>query len=210
MTKHFGVKISLGVQAKLMSDPFLVIDDFLPQEDFKKIQSTLLGDDFPWYYTNTTSRPEGSYMPPGSIETQGWYHLFLSREQMIKNVTYETLQPLIKEIENQENAEFIRIRASMKTHTIGFTDQNYNLPHVDYEFPHMSIIYYIDDETDGDTWLFNEDFTGFPEPDNSTVQGRVSPKPNRLLVLNGLQYHTASNPINYNLRTIININYIKR
>ena len=55
--------------------------------------------------------------------------------------------------------------------------------------------------------MFNEKFTGFPEPDKFTVKDRITPKPNRLLVFDGLDYHTASNPINSDTRFIININY---
>ena len=70
----------------------------------------------------------------------------------------------------------------------------------------MSVIYYLN-KSDGDTWMFNETFKSLPEPDEFTVKDRITPKPNRLLVFNGLDYHTASNPINSTTRFIININY---
>ena len=69
-------------------------------------------------------------------------------------------------------------------------------------------LYYVN-ESDGDTWMFNEEFKQFPEPDVFTVKQRISPKPNRLIIFDGLCYHTASNPINSDSRVIININYKK-
>lgn len=186
----------------------LVIDDFLPKEKFEILQQELLGDNFPWYFLPTVSRPAGSYMPEGSMETFGWFHNFYSKADNFNSYSMEIIKPLLDKIkENDNNAEFIRIRASLKTQLAGFTKDHYNLPHVDYDFPHMSIIYYLN-ESDGDTWMFDEKFTGFPEPDEYTVKDRITPKPNRLVVFNGLDYHTASNPIESNTRFIININYV--
>ena len=184
----------------------LVIDDFLPDADFKTMQNELLGDNFPWYFLPKVSRHPGTYMPPGSTETYGWFNNFYSKEDGFDSVTMDIIQPLLDKIVSHENAEFIRIRASLKTQLKGFTENDYNLPHVDYDYPHKSIIYYLN-ESDGDTWMFNEKFTKFPEPDKFTVKDRITPKPNRLLVFDGLDYHTASNPINSTTRFIININY---
>tara|TARA_B110000503_G_scaffold139136_1_gene226829 strand:+ start:1463 stop:2038 length:576 start_codon:yes stop_codon:yes gene_type:complete len=187
----------------------LVVDDFLPDAQFKTLQASLLGNDFPWYFLPTVSRPPGSYMPSGSKETFGWFHNFYSKADKINSYSMDIIKPLLDKIQEYDNADFIRIRASLKTQLAGFTKDNYNLPHVDYDFPHMSIIYYLN-ESDGDTWMFNEKFKGFPEPNEFTIKERITPKPNRLLVFDGLDYHTASNPINSNTRFIININYIKK
>lgn len=186
----------------------LVIDDFLPIEKFKLLQEAILGSDFPWYFLETISRPAGSYIPPGAKESFGWFHNFYSKADNIDSYSMDIIKPLLDKIKEHDNAEFIRIRASLKTQLAGFTKDDYNVPHVDYDFPHMSIIYYLN-ESDGDTWMFNEYFNGFPEPDEFSVMKRISPKPNRLLVFDGLQYHTASNPLISNTRTIININYVK-
>ena len=121
------------------------------------------------------------------------------------------ISALLDKISAHENGQidFVRIRASLKTHKKGFTEQHYNLPHVDYHFPHKSVVYYVN-ESDGDTWMFNEEFKQFPEPDIFTVKQRITPKPNRLIIFDGLCYHTASNPINNDSRMIININYVDK
>jgi hypothetical protein len=188
----------------------IVIDDFLPHEQFKVLQSVILGDDFPWYFLETVSRPPGSYVPPNAVETFGWFHNFYSKADNIESYSMDIINPLIEQLSVVENrrAEFIRIRASLKTQKNGFTEDHYNVPHVDYDFPHVSAVYYLND-SDGDTWMFNEYFEGFPEPDDYTVKERVSPKPNRIVIFDGLQYHTASNPIHSETRSIININYIR-
>jgi hypothetical protein len=188
----------------------LIIDNFLPDEEFKQLQTAILGPDFPWYFMSTVSRPAGSYVPPGAMETHGFHHTFYSSIDNNKSWTIGIVGNLLEKINAYENgtADFIRVRASLKTHKKGFTDQHYNIPHVDYHFPHISAVYYIN-ESDGDTWMFNEEFKQFPEPDVFTVKQRVNPKPNRLIIFDGLCYHTASNPINSDSRVIININYKK-
>jgi hypothetical protein len=85
------------------------------------------------------------------------------------------------------------------------------MPHVDYFYPHESFIFYLND-SDGDTRVFNEWCT-FTRTmplalDSFTTQTRVTPKANRLVWINGLQYHTASNPIESTKRVIINLNLL--
>jgi hypothetical protein len=104
----------------------------------------------------------------------------------------------------------IRVRMSIKFQKQGFTSNNYNIPHVDYCYPHETLILYLND-SDGDTRIFNEwsTYTGKGTaigPESFTTQTRVTPKANRLIWFNGLQYHTASNPIEETKRAIININ----
>ena len=105
----------------------------------------------------------------------------------------------------------IRVRLGLKFQQQEFTKENYNLPHVDYYYPHDTLLFYLHD-TDGDTRIFNEWHTyndaGIIDlPNAFTTQSRVTPKANRLVLINGLQFHTASNPIEHTRRAIININY---
>lgn len=188
-----------------------VIDDFLPEDEFKKLQTAMLGPDFPWYFIPSVSRPSGSYIPAGSMETLGFFHTFYSSIDNKKSYTINIVSSLLDKINDYKNGQidFVRVRAGLKIQKKGFTDQNYNVPHVDYQFPHMSVIYYVN-ESDGDTWMFNEEFKQFPEPDVFTVKQRITPKPNRLIIFDGLCYHTASNPINSDSRIIININYVDK
>ena len=92
---------------------------------------------------------------------------------------------------------------------VGFSKDNYNLPHVDYYFPHTTIIYYLND-SDGDTRMFQEFYSDSGiERSDFIVKELVKPKANRLLIFDGLQYHTASNPFDFSRRVVININFEK-
>ena len=83
-------------------------------------------------------------------------------------------------------------------------------PHVDLVAPHFVLLYYVCD-SDGDTIIYNEK-TKFdssrPNSDmNFTIKKKVSPKQGRVVLFNGIHYHTAEQP-NHNLRCIVNYDLI--
>lgn len=202
-----------------MVNPVKVIDNFMEAEQFKKLQKILLSVNFPWFYTEYVSlKPEEGSLIKDSLakETPGFSHIFYDEEFGTKSPAIDILEDFFRTITEQlgyEGKHLIRARASIKNPKPGFTENNYNLPHVDYYFPHDTIIFYMND-CDGDTRMFNEVFTPIPGTDGFghdqfTTQQRISPKANRLVLFDGLQYHTASNPINSNHRIILNINLEK-
>jgi len=186
-----------------------VIDDFLPKEDFTKLHDLVQSSEFPWYYLSHASKQAGSALPDNAVESFAMVHTLYSKHDNAHSFQLKNFSPLLGKIEQDFNLEIIRVRCGMKTHKKDFTDQNYNLPHVDFKFPHWSMVYYVND-TDGDTWMFDQVYVNDPETTEFTVKQRITPKPNRLLLFPGLQYHTASNPINKDSRIIININGVEK
>ena len=74
--------------------------------------------------------------------------------------------------------------------------------------PHFVMLYYVCD-SDGDTHIYNEK-TKFAAcyPDSEmkfTLKKKVSPKQGRVVLFNGIHWHTAQQP-NHNLRCIVNYN----
>jgi hypothetical protein len=190
----------------------MVIDNYLPLDKFKALQDTCLSTNFPWYWQSHVSLPPWCYVDdPLAMETFGWNHQIYDKETNFQGLYLEAFETLLTQIKQtlNMNCMFIRIRLSMKVFKKNFTEENYNLPHIDYNFPHKTIIYYLND-SDGPTWIFNEKFDGIYEPKKFTVKEKILPKENRILFLDGFQYHTASNPIDTDRRVIININYITK
>lgn len=193
-----------------------MFDNFLDSEEFNKLADFVLGPKFPWFYGEYVSinpKEAENIKDPLAKETWGFHHIVFEKQYSIKSFTYELLEPLFEKIDIKlglGKSKLLRVRMSVKFQKQEFTTENYNIPHVDYFFPHETIIFYLND-SDGDTRIFNEwsTFTGkgIPiGPEVYTTQTRITPKANRLLWFNGLQYHTASNPIESNRRAIININ----
>lgn len=191
-----------------------IIDDFLPNDEFKKISDAVLSEKFPWFYIeNVSLDPKDNVIQdPLAMETAGLNHVVYDRNWNVKSFTYQLFGGFIKKLEDLgfKEEQIIRFRLSMKTPKVGFTSENYNLPHVDYFVPHETLVFYLND-SDGDTRMFDQWFTPTPGSlgigfDTFTTQSRVPPKANRLLWFNGLQYHTAANPIDHSRRVILNVN----
>jgi len=194
-----------------------IFDNFLDSAEFDKLSNIILGSNFPWFFGEYVSLdPTDSALikDPMAIETWGFHHSVFEQEWNVKSFTYEYLEPLFEKINKEfgfTRRHLIRARLSLKFQKHGFTSDNYNMPHVDYFYPHESFIFYLND-CDGDTRVFNEWSTStgtIPlSPDSFTTQTRITPKANRLVWINGLQYHTASNPIENSKRVIINLNLL--
>jgi hypothetical protein len=204
----------------MINSPIHVIDDFLPTSEFLKLQEFVMSVNFPWFYCEHVSlAPEDNVIvDPLAVETDGFNHIFYDKQYDVKSFTYEYLDNFFKRLEETlgfTQEHMIRIRASLKSPKIGYTEENYNLPHVDYFFSHETMIYYLND-TDGDTRIFDQEFVqtadqfGIGHHDTFTTKHRISPKANRLVWLDGFRYHTASNPINFKRRVILNINLLPR
>ena len=197
-----------------------IIDNFLDKPKFDVIAEAILGSKFPWFYGEKVSLDPydaKSIKDPLARETYGFHHVIFDREWSVKSYCYDLLIPLFDKLQETfgyTQDHMIRTRMGLKFQQQGFTKENYNLPHVDYYYPHDTLIFYLHD-TDGDTRIFNEWHTHnnaklIDLPTTFTTQSRVEPKANRLVLINGLQFHTASNPIDYTKRAIININYYPR
>jgi hypothetical protein len=190
-----------------------IFDNFLPDYEFGVLQTRIMHHQFPWFYIDHVSIPDedGKLInDPQAVETDGLFHVLYDREFETESFTNEIVNALYQQIEIKLGFtadHLIRSRLSMKFPKLGFTENNYNLPHVDYYYPHDSIVYYIND-SDGDTRIFNEEFaTDQTHPTTMfTTKQRITPKANRLIWFNGFQYHTASNPLTTARRVIININ----
>jgi hypothetical protein len=132
------------------------------------------------------------------------------------------IKPIIYSIEeatNQRIEQLLRIRVGLLTKT-SEPEYNYNTPHVDFLFPHMTACYYVND-SDGDTVEFNQHRSDIPGTElnevvvqqyvadtNFTVAGRCSPKKGRLCVFDGLKFHASTKPKLHDTRMVITINYI--
>ena len=188
----------------------IIQDNFLPIDEFKKLQSFILSNEFPWFYADKVSLPSGEYdfNDDYSKETHGFYHLLFAQDEdsysMFAKYFEEFFDNLFKKF-GYSNKSILRARLGLKMPKINHTKKNYNLPHVDYNYPHDTVIFYLND-SDGNTRMFNEHKLDSYETNEYTVKYEIEPKENRILLFDGLQYHTASNPIDTTRRVVLNIN----
>jgi len=96
----------------------------------------------------------------------------------------------------------MRIKINLLLKQESFPTSHYNVAHVDnIHEDKWSLVYYLND-ADGDTVLFNEFKSDYP--DKLTVFKNISPKKNRLVLFNSSRYHASSNPRINSERLVIN------
>jgi hypothetical protein len=198
----------------------IVQDKFLPEEDFNIIKNYILGNqpESPhWYYGEKMSYVDDSkdLFP---LDTEGRIQDSWSfRRDIFSTITgygdknaMAYMVPIMKRILeiNGPETQFKCMRFHMKCFSHFFKETNYNSPHIDHEFPHKSMILYLND-SDGDTYYFDQYYDGTPIQDiKFTVKERVSPRANRAIIFDGYQYHAGSNPLYHDTRVLINITYV--
>lgn len=205
-----------------------VIDNFFPEEMFRQLQRNVLGPNMPWYYVPTISAPPWLQVDdPMAKETDGMQCVFYDKDRNLASAEYMFLRQyfliMLEKLGYTEN-NLLRVRASLKWPKPGITSEYYNIPHIDSASTHKTIVFYLND-ADGDTRLFHQrqdpnTKTLHSNPSDEekmeyakqfiksgfTIEHSVTPKANRLLMFDGLQYHTAGMPVNSDRRVIFNIN----
>lgn len=188
-----------------------IFDDVLTTSYSNAIEYEVLFN-LNYHYTPSTSYRGSSYSGPiysdqntfdcGQLEcnllhpvAQPTPHAFFDQ---IKPLVF-TAQDLLTDI---EFSHVERCKVNMLWQKEAFPENHYNIPHQDSNENHISMVYYIND-SDGDTYLFNEIYDG-QSPDSVSIQHRITPKKNRLIVFDSKRYHASSNPRNTNHRFVIN------
>ena len=106
-----------------------VIDNFMPEEYFRQVQTFLLSSRFPWFYSHNIST--GMEKPVGmenAIDSTAFTHKIFGKSENQQSFAYDAFLSLVAKIENHlENThELIRLRAVLTNYQHGFSDHNYN------------------------------------------------------------------------------------
>ena len=201
-----------------MINDIYVFDDIIEKPYQELIKETLLGGDkpptidvveepFPWYYISDITDADHEASFQGRF---GFTHQYVTPEGGIicdfHSLFFGLIQNSCKKLKIKE-IDVLQGRSFLSTPT-KIPKGDVDTPHVDMAAPHFIMLYYVCD-SDGDTIIYNEK-TKFdactPDPKmNFTIKKKVSPKQGRVVLFNGIHYHTAEQP-NHNLRCIVNYN----
>ena len=172
-----------------------IFDDIISREDQEQIKSCLLGRDFSWYYLSDVT-----HLKDGQQQRPGFSHYFVLNEKVNSDWNHLT-NDIIKNSCKKVNIDYNKV---LETRAFLQLPLHYNItkgnlidtPHRDRETEHTVILYYVN-TIDGDTIIY----------ENGKEKKRVTPKQGRVIIFNGLLYHTGSQPVNGS-RCIINVNIL--
>ena len=159
-----------------------VIDDFLPQEDYKLIYDTMLSSNFPWYYAN-------SVVSKDLLCTEQENYQFGHSFYFNYGFKSESAQILIPILERLNPTAILRIKGTLLPRSEKTIEHGY---HLDNESSTLGAIYYINT---------NNGYTKFKEG------GKIDSVANRLVLFNTDEYHTGATCTDEKVRVLINFNY---
>lgn len=191
-----------------------VIDNFLDYDDQQTVYSLLTSSKVDWFFQESISIDdrkilEASIKNDNNIQdTSGFAFYILNSDTNFVNPSCEDIPKIFsksiqKHLDLNINKTF-RMRAVLM-HPTSFDTEKYNMPHIDLFIPNTTLIYYVND-TEGETYIFNEFYDKSFNFDRKTINKKVHPKKNRAVIFNGLRYHTGSISKS-NPRILINWNF---
>ena len=188
---------------------YIVIDDILPSDKADEIENLVLKGDIKWESCPYGGSPKSFSWEDGiHYDEQVWQYII--DEEKERSIVELIEDNISSHISDKQYLTAKINKAQSPQGNVEWSDKLYGGPHFDSSAPGLITgIYYIHD-SDGDTFLFNEiwDEEDFEEvgPEKLTLQTRITPKKNRLLLFNGHTYHSASVPSS-GFRYVININW---
>jgi hypothetical protein len=186
----------------------IIIDDLVP-EGYQVELLNKLTYDIPWRYQSITAQTNNSNydvcVDANTIDSLQFVHYALLNGSSTE--VLPLIRPLMHSVENHLKKRVIdvgRIKINCLTNNIKtFTSSNYNIPHTDDpSVDWLTMVYYINN-SDGDTFLFNEAVGD--TANGLTLHSRVSPKIGRAVIFDSRRFHAGSNPIDSQSRFVIKV-----
>ena len=162
-----------------------IIDDFLSEEDLKRLQDVMLSPDFPWYYNSTIDYKDEK----GKFQ---FIHAIYRWNRPLSNFYGDWYEKLIKPVIG-DNTIIERIKANLLTKTTHIVENEF---HVDDPTKKLSTsaIFYLNS---------NNGYTKFKDGT------KVKSIENRLVKFPVAKEHTGTSCTDENVRVVINFHYIE-
>jgi hypothetical protein len=175
-------------------DQFYLEGKFNPNIEQQKLLDHILGDNFPWFFRNQKGGQGKDY--------NCFSHFLVHRPEKVSlekipgtvnSEYFEAVANIVVEICRSNNVEISTIHRAV-IHNSYYHPVKFGAIHTDHNFPHKQLIWYLNDFTQGPTYIFNEQneiiketkfdkncyciFNGFKH-----AQGFCAPYENRVVVV---------------------------
>ena len=172
-----------------------IIDDFLPEDQFKMLRNYMMGSHFPWNYV-----PRQAYYEDRPNDFQ-FFHNFYKRGQA-ESEYYSLINPTLQKL----GGKLVRAKAVLTTQT---ESPRFSGFHHDYRDMTTAILYintnngytqFRREHSDWETIAY-----GFPpDPDHDA---KVESVANRMVIFDSNLEHAGSTCTDQKIRVLINFNY---
>ena len=159
----------------------MIIDNFLPEDEFEYIKNILFGIEFPWFYVPDISE-QGLQIDNSSY----MIHLLYNNDLPNSEIFYQVYKCFKNKLEINS---LIRMKVNMHLNSNKFRE---NPMHADYDFKHKGAIFSLN-TCDGYTKL----------KDGTKIQSIA----NRMFLFDPSKEHCSTNTYDKDRRVNINFNY---
>lgn len=199
------------VDPKIPGDGFLVIDDLIHPSIVNKIEDIIfketrvgLGEcieatcQHPPNHKNIYEQFQFTTAPIMNNE-RSWSQDLLGIHSLplLSAISHLGLTPY--------DSRISRVKINLQTKAYEDVTNRYNTPHVDIVDPNYIVVIYYVNNSDGDTFLFNE--PNGTDVNDLTIKAKISPKKGRIIIMNSDILHTGCHPSKNMYRAVINYGY---
>lgn len=188
-----------------------IIDNIINPTSQNRLETVINDRDFKWFYRRSATYKDINDIDVRLLnkDTAGFTCPVYQNGEWMDPVyaawAWNILDNMTEETGIVVN-DLIRVQFNLiYQHPNETTGDTWNSAHIDNEFDHNVLLYYVND-SDGDTVIFNEKRGDAFEV--LSINERVSPKKGRAVLFDGNQYHASSNPATTLKRLTINFNFI--
>ena len=183
---------------------FIYDDSFLTENEIQEIDNFFHSRSVPWVYFANTQNNDHDH--PGVVKVENITDVpYWSAGKTAQMPEYEPFVELINKFCKKHNIKYNSI-GRLKFNVTPWVENATSLyPHVDKSTPHLIFLYYVHD-SDGDTVLYNERFTGQVIKPPLTIMKSITPKRGAAFVVDGRHFHAITPPKAHSVRSVINAN----
>ena len=127
--------------------------NFVPNEQQQQVIDTILGNDFPWYITDSTGDKKHAVFTHCLMQRA---NNFEEKERIINSSFYETIKNIMVGICTENKIEVNTIFRLTINNSYHYPEK-FGVIHTDHDFDHKQLIWYINSFTDAPTYLFDDE-----------------------------------------------------
>ena len=186
-------------------------DNIIDSKLADQIELALMSGLVKWQYAASTISK--SFVPPYNytplvLDSHQLVSLIVADGEILDEEVFKLIRPIFDNFLKLENVQEVfieRIKLNTLFKDTELTEDMFNVPHTDNPDPNYKTFLYYVNNSDGDTYFFNNFSTDQPFFDLE-LSKKFSPKKGKGILFPSNQYHASSNP-NSNLRRLV-INFV--
>jgi hypothetical protein len=159
-----------------------IYDDAFDSNEIKYINQVILDETLPWYYSRKTIRTNHSGIGDNGVFT----HVLLNRyeatescdvESRITSIHFDFFMNAFKQFCEKQQIKFENI-FRMSLNLTFSSESKHGVVHIDHNFEHKNFILYLNEFTNGSTFIFKQ----------KNIVAEIPAKKNRAVIFDGVKH----------------------